>query len=302
MTASKRARIFGIPMDLGQNRRGVDMGPSALRYANLQQKLEQLGYDVHDEGNVPVTEVEQIDDETTANARFLPQVTSVCQHTYDAISTCLQPGEFGIFLGGDHSISIGTVSAVVGAMPGEVGVVWVDAHADMNTPQTSPSGNIHGMSVAVLLGDGAESLVTMGGAGAKLKPEHIAMVGIRDLDPEEREYVRQTGVTIYSMRDVDERGIAEIARRILNQFAHLQRLHISFDLDSCDPTLTPGVGTPVRGGLRYREAHLLMEIFADSGKVHTMDVVEVNPILDVGNSTAEIAVEMVLSLAGKRIL
>jgi arginase len=298
----KTVRIFGIPMDLGQSRRGVDMGPSAVRYAQLNERIHQLGYKAYDEGNVSVAQAEQskVAGEVTVNAHFLPQITQICQHTYEAITEHWQEGEFGLFIGGDHSLSIGTVSAV--AARGEIGVLWIDAHTDMNTPQSSPSGNIHGMSVATLLGQGAESLVNVGYVGAKIKPENVAMVGIRSIDAVERKRVRGSGITVHTMREIDEQGISAIAHQVLEQFAHLERIHVSFDLDSCDPSFASGVGTPVKGGLSYREAHLLMEILSDSNKVFSMDVVEINPILDNHNQTAETAVEMILSLLGQQIL
>jgi arginase len=230
----------------------------------------------------------------------LRQVTQICHNTYQAIQKSWQEGEFGLFIGGDHSLSIGTVSAV--AARGEIGVLWIDAHTDMNTPQSSPSGNIHGMSVATLLGHGADELVNLGYAGAKIKPENVAMVGIRSIDAVERKRVRDSGITVHTMREIDEQGISVIAHQVLDQFAHLDRIHVSFDLDSCDPSFAGGVGTPVKGGLSYREAHLLMEILSDSNKVFSMDVVEINPILDNHNQTAETAVEMILSLLGKQIL
>lgn len=300
--AQKTVRIFGIPMDLGQNRRGVDMGPSAIRYAQLKERIQKLGFTAHDEGNISVSQAEETvtSVDSSINAHFLPQVTQVCQSTYEAITDCWQDNEFGLFIGGDHSLSIGTIAAV--AARGNVGVLWVDAHTDMNTPQTSPSGNIHGMSVATLLGDGAESLVNIGYTGAKLKAQNVAMIGIRSVDGIERDTVRKSGVTVHTMSDTDMQGISVIAQKILEQFAHLDRIHVSFDLDSCEPRIAPGVGTPVMGGLTYREAHLLMEILSASGKVFSMDVVEINPILDSGNQTAEIAVEMILSLLGKQIL
>jgi arginase len=298
----RTVRIFGIPMDLGQNRRGVDMGPSAVRYAQLHERIQQLGFTACDEGNISVAQAEQSDvvDDGTVNAHFLRQVTQICQNTYQAIQKSWQEGEFGLFIGGDHSLSIGTVSAV--AARGEIGVLWVDAHTDMNTPQSSPSGNIHGMSVATLLGHGADELVNLGYAGAKIKPENVAMVGIRSIDAVERKRVRGSGITVHTMREIDEQGISVIAHQVLDQFAHLERIHVSFDLDSCDPSFAGGVGTPVKGGLSYREVHLLMEILSDSNKVFSMDVVEINPILDNHNETAETAVEMILSLLGKQIL
>ncbi len=297
-------RIYGIPMDLGQLRRGVDMGPSAIRYAGLYDRLRKLGYTPTDAGNVTVPQVEQISIDDAygldVNARYLPQVTQVCQDTYDLIKTTLKPGEYGIFLGGDHSLSIGTVSAV--SQMGKVGVLWVDAHADMNTPLSSPSGNIHGMSVAALLGDGASSLINIGGPAPKLKPRDVAMVGLRNLDTEEKNRVSKIGIMPYTMRDVDELGMFRVAHQILDWFADYDFLHISLDLDGCDPSFAPGVGTPVNGGLTYREAHLLMEILSDSGKVRTVDIVEVNPVLDERNRTADIAVDLVASLFGQQIM
>ncbi len=299
----KQVRIFGVPMDLGQNRRGVDMGPSAIRYAQLGEKLQALGYTASDEGNIVVAQAEETSQDdvvTDTNAHFLPEVTQVCRSTYDAIMDCWQDNEFGLFIGGDHSISIGTISAV--AQRKNIGVLWVDAHTDMNTPETSPSGNIHGMSVAVLLGKGPSRLVNIGGEGATLQPEQVAMIGVRDVDMDEATRVRDSGITVHTMRHVDEKGIVSIAEKVLAQFADRDYIHVSFDLDSCDPRHVPGVGTPVMGGLTYREAHLLMELLADSGKVCSMDVVECNPILDDRNATAEIAVEMILSILGKNIL
>lgn len=292
-------RIFGIPMDLGQNRRGVDMGPSAVRYTELQERLERLGYVVYDEGNIPVSQAEELADDAN-NAHFLPEVAHVCRQTYQRISESLQDDEYAIFVGGDHSISIGTIPAI--ATGHSVGVIWVDAHTDMNTPETSPSGNIHGMSVAALLGYGPDELTKIAGDTPTLQPEQVAMVGIRDVDERERQAVIASGLHVYTMRDVDELGLSEVARRILAHFAHLDHIHVSLDLDSCDPRIAPGVGTPVNGGFNYREAHLLMEILADSGKVRTVDIVEINPILDDQNQTANIAVELVASLFGQRIL
>ncbi|MCU0475922.1 MAG: arginase [Anaerolineae bacterium] len=298
----KPVRIYGIPMDLGQLRRGVDMGPSAIRYAGLYDKLRKLGYTPLDAGNVTVPQVEQIEDtfDPTVNARYLPQVTQVCQDTYDLIRNTLTAGDYAIFLGGDHSLSIGTVSAV--SQMGRVGVLWVDAHADMNTPRTSPSGNIHGMSVAALLGDGPQPLTSIGGYAPKLKPQDVAMVGLRNLDHEEKRRVANIGIRPYTMRDIDELGMYRVAQDILAGFADYDYLHISLDLDGCDPSFAPGVGTPVNGGLTFREAHLLMEMLHDSGKVRTLDVVEVNPVLDEHNRTANVAVDLIASLFGQQII
>ncbi len=291
-------RIVGVPMDLGQNRRGVDMGPSALRYANLQARLAQLGLSVLDHGNIPVPNPEEQIAE--GGARRLKAVTVACQSIYDIGCQCLTQQEFALFLGGDHSISIGTVSAAASAGP--VGLIWIDAHGDFNTPETSPSGNIHGMPVATLVGDGPEPLVNLGYPGSKLHPAQIVQIGIRNLDPAERKRLSASGIHVFTMRHLDELGMAAVARQALDRLRHLPRLHVSLDMDSLDPDEAPGVGTPIPGGLSYREAHLLMEILGDSGRVVSMDVVEINPILDNRNRTAELAVELVASLLGQRIL
>jgi arginase len=308
MTSDQIIRIFGIPMDLGQGRRGVDMGPSAIRYAGLHTHLKNLGYHVEDAGNIFVRQAEELPeiDPTQpdgSKAYYLPEVATICQSVYDQVVNCLQEDEYGVFLGGDHSMSIGTVAAALSVLGRDtVGVLWIDAHADINTPRTSPSGNVHGMSVAALLGDGPESLTGIGGAEVKMQPEQLAMIGLRNLDPGERVQINQRGINVYTMREIDELGVSEVARRVLNYFDRFEHIHVSLDLDSCDPSIAPGVGTPVRGGLNYREAHLLMETLADSGKVRTVDVVEVNPILDTQNTTATIAVELVASLFGQRIM
>lgn len=298
----KLIHIFGIPMDLGQKRRGVDMGPSAIRYASLQERLQALGYVVNDEGNILAPQIEEVPDSYSPkiHAHYLPQTTAVCQATYERITERLQPDEKAIFLGGDHSMSVGTVSAV--ASQGEIGLIWVDAHGDFNTPETTPSGNIHGMALAALVGDGPSVLTNLGYAGPKVNPRNIVIVGVRDLDPQERLRLAESGIKIFTMRDIDEQGIKEVSQEILQYLSHVDRVHVSLDLDACDPRIAPGVGTPVMGGLTYREAHLLMEILSDSKKVRTVDVVEINPILDQANRTAKTAVELVCSLWGQRIL
>ena len=292
-------RIIGVPMDLGQARRGVDMGPYALRYAGLGEALTTLGYTVVDGGNIPVPGPEEQTEETP-RARHLHAVAAVCEEVYRRARAGRERGEFTLFLGGDHSISIGTVAAV--AEGRDIGLIWIDAHGDFNTPETTPSGNIHGMPVAVVVGRGAPELVNVGYPGPKVRPAHIVMVGVRDLDPPEREALLHSGITVFTMRDIDEFGIAAVARRIIAQMHNLEYVHVSLDMDSLDPDVAPGVGTPVPGGLTYREAHLLMEILAEWGKIGSLDIVEVNPILDRRNQTAEMAVELTASLLGKRIL
>jgi arginase len=285
-------------MDLGQNRRGVDTGPSAVRYANLKSRLELLGHTVHDEGNISVPNPEEHIAKGTG--RRLRAITSVCQEVYEKACPWIASGEFAIFLGGDHSISIGSISAV--ASSGPIGVIWVDAHSDFNTAETSPSGNVHGMPVATLVGEGPESLVNIGTSGPSLKSSQIVQIGLRSVDPAERERLVRSGIRAYTMRHVDELGMAAIARQALEWLRHLPRIHVSLDMDSLDPAEAPGVGTPVPGGLTYREAHLLMEILGDSGRVESLDIVEINPILDEMNRTSELAVELAASLLGKRIL
>jgi len=293
-------RIYGVPMDLGQRRRGVDMGPSALRYAGLAATLSGLGHTVTDSGNlnVPLPEHEPPD---SSKARHLQSIAGVCRDVYDKCLATLHQNESAIFLGGDHSISIGTVSAMHG-YSNNVGVIWVDAHGDFNTPEITPSGNVHGMSLACLMGRGPDELINIGSAGAKLKPTDAVILGARDLDINEQKLLREMGVLVISMRDVDEMGASAAAHKALDHLSHLGKVHISLDMDSLDPQEAPGVGTPVPGGLTYREAHLLMEIFSDSGKVSSLDIVEVNPILDNRNSTAKLGVELAASLFGKRII
>ncbi len=291
-------RILGVPMDLGQNRRGVDMGPSAVRYAHLQARLERLGHVVHDAGNVSAPNPEE-DIVESADGR-LRAVAGVCRAVYDTACPWVAAGDFAVFLGGDHSISIGSIAAA--AQRGPVGVVWIDAHSDFNTPQTSPSGNIHGMPVAALVGEGAPPLVEVGTTHPALKTSEIVQIGIRDLDAAERERLIRSGIHVFTMRHVDELGMAVVARQALDRLRHLPRIHVSLDMDSLDPAEAPGVGTPVPGGLTYREAHLLMEILGDSGRVTSLDIVEINPILDEMNKTAELAVELAASLLGQRIL
>jgi arginase len=230
----------------------------------------------------------------------LKAVVAACQSIFELGRQCVSGNEFPIFLGGDHSISIGTVAAA--SENGQIGLIWVDAHGDFNIPESSPTGNIHGMPVAVLIGQGDEKLVNIGYPGPKVHPTHIIQIGIRNLDPIERKRLNQSGVSVFTMRHLDELGMAAVARQALDRLRHLSRIHVSLDMDSLDPAEAPGVGTPIPGGLTYREAHLLMEILGDSGRVSSMDVVEINPILDEGNKTAELAVELVASLLGQRIL
>jgi arginase len=291
-------RIIGAPMDLGQARRGVDMGPSALRYAGLSDRLRRLGYEIEDQGNIEVPVRDTLPPE--GGLAYLPAVVQACQAIYQAGQTALAAGHLPIFVGGDHSIAVGTVGGVSHDEP--VGVLWVDAHGDFNTPATSPSGNLHGMPLAALLGYGAPDWVNLGRTGPLLEPSQVVLIGVRDLDPGERELLKQSRIGIYTMREIDERGIAKVAEMALERLSHFARIHVSLDMDSLDPNEAPGVGTPVPSGLSYREAHLLMEIMADCARVGSLDVVEINPILDYRNRTAQIAMELVASLLGQSIL
>jgi arginase len=286
-------------MDLGQDRRGVDMGPSAIRYARLQAALAELGYPVSDLGNAATPIPETVD--TGGEVRHLDAVRSVCEEVAGRAGAMVSEDLFPIFLGGDHSISIGTVSGVVRSS-GRTGVLWLDAHADYNTPETSPSGNIHGMPLGVLTGRGHPDLVSIGGAGASVRPENVVILGLRSVDVQERGLLREAGVRVYTMKEIDAYGVASVVRRALKDLSDLERVHLSLDLDLVDPGIAPGVGTPVRGGLTYREAHLVMELINEAGIVTSLDVVEINPILDDRNETAELAVELVASLMGRQII
>jgi arginase len=307
--ARKPPGIFGVPMDLGQDRRGVDMGPSAIRYARLQAALEELGYPVTDLGNAatPIPELMEKGESATqtqnkdGEVRHLGAVRDVCSRVAERAEAMVAEGFFPIFLGGDHSISIGTVSGVASSFE-RTGVIWLDAHADFNTPETSPSGNIHGMPLSVLTGSGHPDLVGIGGAGASVRTEDLVIVGLRSVDVEERRMLREAGVRVYTMKEIDAYGVASIVRRAIRDLSHLDRIHLSFDLDVVDPDVAPGVGTPVRGGLTYREAHLVMELVNEAEVVTSLDVVEINPILDYSNETAELAVELVASLMGRSII
>ncbi len=299
--------ILGIPMDLGAGRRGVDMGPSAIRLAGLEASLTRLGYEVVDFGNVeaPVAEALGSSHKTPHGGLFYAEtIAATCRAAYQKLRT-VPEGVFPIALGGDHSVSMGSVAGVAhvgGPERLRTGLLWIDAHADLNTPATSPSGNIHGMPVAHLLGEGDPALRDIWGGGAVVRPEDLVFIGLRSVDPDERDLIRKHGIRAYTMKEIDRRGIATVAEEALGYLGHVPRLHVSFDADVLDPSLAPGVGTPVPGGLTYREAHLLMELLADAEVVTSLDLVEVNPILDVRNTTARITVEMATSLLGKAIL
>jgi len=292
--------LLGVPMDLGAGRRGVDMGPSALRLARLAPTLAALGHDVTDLGNVevPVAETLVESQATGHGARYLAAIAATCSATAERLAALVPEGAVGVALGGDHSISMGTVTGL--ARGRRTGVLWIDAHADLHTPGTSPSGNVHGMPVAHLLGLGDERLLPRD--GWKVRATDLVYIGLRSVDPPEREAIESLGLTAFSMKEIDQLGIANVAVAALDQLESVARIHVSFDADSLDPSIAPGVGTPVSGGLSYREAHLLMELLADSGRVSSIDLVEVNPILDTSNKTASLVVEVAASLLGKRIL
>jgi arginase len=297
--------IIGAPLDLGAGRRGVDMGPSALRVANLNARIEALGFTVEDLGNVQAEQPESAKP-GPANARYLAQIAATCRELAARVEDAADRGYFPLVLGGDHSVAVGTVSGMVASLRkrGEtLGVIWIDAHSDMNTPATSPSGNVHGMPLASLIGQGPEELTNINGHAPQVDSKNVVLLAIRDVDATEREIVRRSGVTVYTMRDIDERGMRAVMREaILRASDGAAGIHVSLDMDSVDPSEAPGVGTPVRGGLSYREAHLAMEILSDCGSVRSMEVVEVNPILDAANRTANLGVELVMSALGKRIL
>jgi arginase len=289
--------VLGIPLDLGAGRRGVDMGPSALRLAGLAGSLERLGHRVQDLGNVQMPVAEALPNQN--GLHYAETIADTCRQAFLRLKDL--PAEvFPIALGGDHSVSLGSVSGF--SQAGRTGVLWVDAHADLNTPASSPSGNIHGMPLSHLLGEGDAQLLDIWGGGAVLDPRDLVFIGLRSLDPFERAFVREHEIRAYTMKEIDRRGLATVAQEALEYLADTPRLHVSFDADALDPSLAPGVGTPVPGGLTYREAHLLMELLADSQKVTSLDLVEVNPVLDLKNSTGRIMVEMASSLLGKAIL
>lgn len=295
--------IIGVPLDLGADRRGVDMGPSAIRYADLSEKLRALGHKVHDSGNVntPIAEESKVE---YSNAKYLSEVRSVCLELSQSVAGALESGKLPVVLGGDHSIAIGTIAGIREAQPKkEFGVLWLDAHGDYNTPDISPSGNIHGMSLAVSAGLGQKWFPTPPWPSKSVDPSKIVIVGARQIDPEERENLKRTGVQVFSMADIDRLGMQQVMSRAIKTVTEgTDGVHLSFDMDVVDPSDAPGVGTPVRGGITYREAHLVMEMISEAGMMRSLEVVEVNPILDQQNSTAELAVELILSSMGKRII
>ena len=297
--------VLGVPMDLGSGRRGVDMGPSAIRIAGLAERLRELGHEVIDEGDLVIKNMEELK-VGDVRARYLAEIARAAKLAAGKIERVMTKGHFPLVLGGDHSISVGTVSGIAGfarSKRKKLGLLWIDAHGDINTPETSPSGNIHGMPVASLLGEGPDELTSIGGSQPKVDPRNVALVGIRSLDEGEKVRLKRHGVQVHTMSDVDRNGIHRIMKKALARVTDgTDYVHVSFDLDAVDPTVAPGVGTPVKGGLDYREAHLIMELLHDSGVMTSLEMVEVNPILDDRNASGAFAVELVQSAFGKKIL
>lgn len=297
--------LIGFPMDLGAGRRGVDMGPSALRIAGIADRLRELGYTVLDRGDIAI-HTQEVQDIYDPKLKYLPEIARACRLLSEVVWQLLTEGYLPLALGGDHSMSIGSVAGIARWCrhhTKRLGILWIDAHGDVNTPETSPSGNIHGMPLAVLLGYGAPELTALAGFCPMVELSSVVLLGVRSLDLGEREFIQRTGLRVYTMQDIDRRGIYPIALEALQYLRQrVDHLHVSFDVDVLDPSVAAGVGTPVPGGLSYREAHLLMETIAESGSVHSLDVVEVNPILDTRNTSATVAAELIASLMGKRIL
>jgi arginase len=297
--------IIGAPMDLGAGRRGVDMGPSALRVAGLNEKIALLGYEIEDLGNIVVDQPESLP-VGPENARYLPQIAHTCARLAEIVEQAADKGRVPLVLGGDHSVAMGTVAGMSAHFrkAGEkIGLIWIDAHADMNTPQSSPSGNVHGMPLACIVGLGPPELTGLDGPAPMVEPRNVAIIGLRSVDEIERLNVRGAGVHPFTMRDIDERGLRSVMREAIERATRgTAGFHLSFDMDAIDPVEAPGVGTPVRGGMTYREAHLAMETVCDSGRMTSIEVVEVNPVIDEVNRTALLAVELIMSAMGKRIL
>jgi arginase len=302
---AQKIRIIGVPMDLGQSRRGVDMGPSALRVAGLQARIKQLGHQVEDIGNVQVKQPEEMS-YGEKRAKYLEEISETCKDLAQTIERSLNEGFLPVVLGGDHSIAVGVAAGVADfyrRQKKEIGYIWLDAHGDMNTPESSPSGNVHGMPLAAIMGYGAPELVELLGFKPKAEPGNIVIVGARELDAQERKIMKKSGVHVFTMRDIDERGMREVMSDALKYaMDDTGGVAVSLDMDFVDPADAPGVGTPVRGGVTYREAHLAMEMIADSESLVSMEVVEINPVIDEHNRTALLGVELLLSALGKKIL
>jgi arginase len=301
----KKISIVGVPMDLGADRRGVDMGPSALRYADLNEKLQGLSYEVQDLGDLDVIipETHHFGD---PKAKYLKEIADACNHLANLVLEIRQAGSMPLVLGGDHSIAVGTVSGVAESFRREgkqIGLLWFDAHADFNTPDISPSGNVHGMPMAAIMGYGPIELTHIFGFSPKIQPENAVQIGIRDVDPDERQLVKKSGIHVFTMKDIDRRGIGAVMEEALSIVSKdTAGFAVTLDADFLDPYESPGVATPVRGGADYREAHLAMEMIADTNKMVSFEIAEINPILDVHNQTAHFGMELILSAFGKQIL
>jgi arginase len=305
VTPARLVHILGVPLDLGGGRRGVDMGPSALRIAGIGERLTALGCVVADKGDVdaPIPETQA---ERDPRKKYVREIARVCQKLYQRVFDAYGDGALPLVLGGDHSLAAGSVGAsadFAASRDSEIGLLWIDAHGDMNTPASTTSGNVHGMPLAALLGPEPAELSKIGARSPKVRAEKTVLIGVRNLDPSEREQVRASGIHVFTMKDIDRHGIASVMERALTLAGTgTHGIHVSFDLDVCDPVIAPGVGTPVKGGLDYREAHMVMEMIADSGRLMGLDLVEVNPILDSQNQTATLAVELVCSAFGQGII
>jgi arginase len=301
----KPVHLIGVPLDLGAGRRGVDMGPSAFRIAGIGDQIAALGRTVIDKGDL-VTPIPETQRPSDKKKKYIRDIAKVCQRLYDRTSKSLDEGAIPVVLGGDHSLAAGSVAASADWLrrttSKPLGLIWVDAHGDMNTPTTTESGNVHGMPLAALLGQEPLELASIGSTPSVL-PDNTVLVGIRNLDEREKEQIRASGVHVFTMKDIDRDGIARVAEQALALASRAAGgIHVSFDMDVCDPTVAPGVGTPVKGGFNYREAHMIMELVADSAQLVALDLVEVNPTLDIRNTTAEFGTELALSALGKRIL
>jgi arginase len=302
---AQKIRIIGVPMDLGASRRGVDMGPSALRVAGLQARIKQLGHQVEDIGNISVKQPEEMS-YGEKRAKYLAEIADACKDLGAIVEKSLEESMLPVVLGGDHSIAAGTLSGVAAHFKKKekkIGLIWLDAHGDINTPESSPSGNVHGMPLATAMGYGAAELVELQGFKPKVEPQNISLVGIRELDSQEKKLAKKSGVHVFTMRDIDERGMREVMSDALKYaMDDTDGIAVSLDMDFVDPSDAPGVGTPVRGGVTYREAHLAMEMLADTEAMVSLEIVEINPVIDEHNRTALLGVELVLSGLGKKIL
>jgi arginase len=298
---TKKLSIIGVPMDLGQMRRGVDMGPSAIRYAGINERLKPLFDEIHDMGDIPIGRPEVAVDKES-NLRNLDLVAEKSAMLAEKVDEVIQSGFFPLVLGGDHSIAIGTLAGVSKHYQ-NLGVIWYDAHGDLNTAETSPSGNIHGMPLAVSIGLGHSKLVEIGGYFPKVKPENVVIIGARALDEGERVLIKEKGIKVYTMHEIDRVGMTKVMEETIDYLkARTDGVHLSLDLDGLDPSECPGVGTPVMGGISYRESHLAMEMLEEAGMITSVEFVEVNPILDEKNKTASVAVELMGSLFGEKLL